>query len=228
MISVIIPAYNEEENLKRIPSELMPVMKKYDHEIIIVDDGSIDGTAQAAARLTSKRIRLVKHPKNLGLGAAVKTGIKNAHGDTLIFLDADFTFHPKEIPKLLEKYQEGWDCVIGTHFGKNSKSQIQLHRKILSRGVNMLYQILLGRKVTAVSSIFRVYKKSALRGISMDSNDFSINAEILFDMIKKGKSVTEVPVTLTTRIYGESKINNTREIKNHLRMLGKIIKWRIS
>ena len=86
---------------------------------------------------------------------------------------------------------------------------------------------MLGRNITTISSIFRLYRKSALKGISMKSNNFDICAEMLFDMIKKNRKITEVPVTLTTRIYGESKISNTREIKNHLKLLSKIAKWRI-
>jgi glycosyltransferase involved in cell wall biosynthesis len=230
MISVIIPAYNEEQNIKRIPRELTPVMNKFpSYEILIVDDGSKDNTGKISDDLAKKgKIRVVHHPRNMGLGAAVKTGIKNSKGDALIFLDSDFTFHPREIPKLMEKYNGGeYDCVIGTHFGKNSKNEILFHRKVLSKSVNVLYTVMLGKRITAMSSLFRLYKKSALKGISMRSNDFDINAEILFDMIKKGKKITEVPVTLTTRKYGESKLKNTREIKNHLRLLSKILAWRI-
>ncbi|MFA4819930.1 MAG: glycosyltransferase [Candidatus Aenigmatarchaeota archaeon] len=229
-LSIIIPACNEQDNIKRIPSELMPVARKIGNfEVIIVDDGSKDLTAKIAKELSKdRRIRLVKHEKNMGLGAAIRTGIANSTGDLIVFLDADFTFHPSEIPKLLEKYNKGnYDCVIGTQFGKGGKTKMQFHRKILSKGVNTLYRIFLGRKITSMSSIFRLYKKSALRGIGMKSNNFDICAEMLFDMIKNGKSITEVPVTLTTRMYGESKLNNRREIKNHIKVLTKILKWRL-
>lgn len=233
LLTVAIPAYNEEENLKRIEKELIPVMKKLKmpYEILVVDDGSKDNTANEILKLKKKYnfVRLVKHPKNMGLGAGVKTSIRNAKGDAIIFLDADFTFHPSEIPKILRKYEKGnYDCVIGTQFGKGGKTKMQIHRKFLSKGVNLLYRIFLGRKITSMSSIFRLYRKSSLDGISMKSNNFDINAEILFDMIKKNKKIVEVPATLTTRIYGESKLNNIQEIKNHLGILSKIIKWRLS
>ena len=229
-LSIIIPACNEQENIKRIPSELMPAAQKIGNfEIIIVDDGSTDDTAKIAKQLSrDRRIRLIRHKKNLGLGAAIRTGIANSTGDLIVFLDADFTFHPSEIPKLLEKYNKGnYDCVVGTQFGSGGKIKMQFHRMVLSKGVNTLYRVFLGQKITSMSSIFRLYKKSALRGISMKSNNFDICAEMLFDMIKKGRNVVEVPVTLTTRIYGESKINNRREIKNHIKILSKILKWRL-
>ncbi|MBS3050569.1 MAG: glycosyltransferase [Candidatus Aenigmarchaeota archaeon] len=232
LFTVAIPACNEEENIKRIDKELIPVMKNIGmpYEILVIDDGSTDKTAEEVRRLQKKykNIRLVQHDRNLGLGAGTRTAVKNSKGSILLFLDADFTFHPREIPKLLEKYRDGdYDCIIGTQFGKGGKTKMQAHRKFLSKSVNTLYRFMLGRNITTISSIFRLYRKSALKGISMKSNNFDICAEMLFDMIKKNRKITEVPVTLTTRIYGESKISNTREIKNHLKLLSKIAKWRI-
>lgn len=231
-LTVVIPACNEEQNIKRIDKELMPVLTRIGmpYDILIIDDGSKDGTVAEVRRLQKKYkpIRLVRHPRNLGLGAGTRTGIKNAKGTLIVFLDADFTFHPKEIPKLLAKYRSGnYDCVIGSQFGKGGKTRMQAHRKFLSKSVNVLYRHMLGQDITTMSSIFRLYKKSALKGISMKSHGFDICAEILFDMIKKNRRVVEVPVTLTTRIYGESKISNTREIKNHLKLLSKVAKWRL-
>lgn len=232
LLTVAIPACNEEENIKRIDEELMPVMKNIGmpYEILIIDDGSKDNTAEEVRKLQKKykNIRLIQHGRNLGLGAGTRTGVRHARGSLLVFLDADFTFHPREIPKLIKKYKNGdYDCIIGTQFGKGGKTKMQKHRKFLSKSVNTLYRILLGRDITTMSSIFRLYKRSALKGISMKSNNFDICAEMLFDMIKKNCRVVEVPVTLTTRIYGESKLNNMQEIKNHLRLLTKIAKWRL-
>ncbi len=230
-LSVIISAYNEEENLKRIPRELMPTMEKIgNYEVVIVDDGSVDKTLEVSRKLAKHRkIKAIKHPRNMGLGAGMKTGLKNSSGELVVFLDADFTFHPTEIPKLLKKYNSGrYDCVIGTQFGKGSKTRMKFHRKFISKAVNILYTIALGRNITSMSAIFRVYRRSALKGVSMTSNNFDINAEMLFDMIKKKKSIVEVPVTLTARKYGVSKISFTKETKNHLKILSKIVKWRFS
>ena len=232
-LTVVIPACNEEQNIRRIEKELIPVLKGVGmrYEILVIDDGSTDGTADEVRKLQKKYryVRMVQHPRNMGLGAGTRTGVKSAKGTLIIFLDADFTFHPREIPKLITKYNSGdYDCVIGTHFGKGGRTKVLWYRKFLSKSVNTLYSTLLGRNITAMSSIFRLYRRDALKGISMKSRGFDICAEILFDMIKKGRNVIEVPVTLTTRIYGESKLSNTKEIKNHIKLLAKIAKWRVT
>ena len=233
MITVAIPAYNEEENIKRIEPELLPVLEKLKlaYEVIIIDDGSDDKTAEYAFNLTKKyeQIRLVKHSKNMGLGAAIKTAIGNAWGEVFIPLDSDFTFHPREMPKLVTRFNEGdVDCVIGSHFGKSGKTEnIPFHRLFLSKTVNILYSFLLGKKLSSISSIFRLYKTHQLKELNLVSNDFDINAEILFHLIKRERKIVEVPVTLSTRICGESKLDNKREIRNHLRLFKKILLWRV-
>src|SRR5512133_3594152 len=116
MISFIFPAYNEAENLKRFPSEVIPVFDALgqSYEIVVVDDGSFDDTA-AVARTLGSKVRLVQHEKNKGLGAAVRTGIASAQGDLLITMDTDLTFAPSDVPKLLERFAKGdVDVVSGS------------------------------------------------------------------------------------------------------------------
>lgn len=228
-LTVAIPACNEQDNIKRIEKELMPVLEKLmKYEILIVDDGSTDSTAQEVRKLQRryKSVRLVSHGRNLGLGCATRTAIRHACGNIMIFLDADFTFHPREIPKLLERYRKGdVDCVAGSQFGEGGNT-LPAKRLVLSKGVNVLYQLLLGKKLTSTSSIFRLYKTDQLRQLRLSGEQFSICAEILFKLMLDKRRVEEVPVLLTTRIYGESKIRNARETKNHLTLLSRIALWR--
>jgi len=232
MITYLVPVFNEEENLLRIAPELLPVIKKIGKfEILIVDDGSIDKSREIEDELSKKHkeIVVVKHKKNRGLGAAVRTGINHANGDLLIALDADFTFHPNEIPKLIEAHEKtNADCVIGSHFLKGGNfEKVLTHRVFLSKAVNKVYQILMGKKIASISSIFRLYRTDCLKKMPIVSTGFDINAEILFKLIKAKRKIIEVPATLTTRIHGESKINTAREIKNHIKLILKILYWRI-
>jgi dolichol-phosphate mannosyltransferase len=230
-LTVVIPACNEEDNIKRIEKELLPVMNamKIKKELLIIDDGSTDGTADEARKLMKKHdfIRMVQHEGNRGLGAATMTAINNANGNIMIFLDADFTFHPSEMPKLYKRFKEtNCDCVVGAHFGGGSNT-LSPKRYMLSKGVNTLYQVMLGKRMTTTSSIFRLYRTEQLRQLKLSSKAFSICAEILFKLVLDKRKIEEVPVTLTTRIYGESKIRNARETKNHLKMLASVGLWRI-
>ena len=106
-MSVVIPAFNEQENIKRIPKELLPVLNKMiiKYEVIIIDDGSKDDTAKEVQKIIRKyrNVRIVSHRKNMGLAEATRTSIKHLKGNIAVFLDSDFTFHPREIPKLYAK-----------------------------------------------------------------------------------------------------------------------------
>lgn len=232
MISVVIPAFNEAGNIPRFEGELITILHSLDeeHEILVVDDGSSDDTSTKVRDLMKKYlfVRLCEHDRNRGLGCAIRTGIDNARGDLLIALDADFTFHPREISKLVERFRMGdVDCVIGSHFSPEGRVRdVHNHRVLLSRVVNILYSILLGGGIKSTSSIFRLYKTDQLREMHLSSEGFDINAEILFNLINSNRKVVEVPVTLATRAYGKSKLNVLKEIKNHLILLGKILLWR--
>ncbi len=232
-LSVIISCFNEEENVKRYESELLPVLKSLgmSYEVVLVDDGSSDRTVEEIRRLAEKdsNVKLVMHPRNMGLGAGMKTGINNATGSLAVFLDGDLTFHPSEIPRLLERFSKGdVDVVIGSHFGKGGRLEgVPFYRVFLSKGVNVLYSVLFGRNVSTISSIFRMHKTEQLKALGISSNDFDANAEILFKLIQQNRRIAEVPVTLTTRKFGVSKINNLKEFKNHVRLLSKVLLWKL-
>ncbi|MEM4259854.1 MAG: glycosyltransferase family 2 protein [Candidatus Woesearchaeota archaeon] len=231
-LSILYPAFNEEQNVKNIPVELLPYIEKLGipYEVIIIDDGSKDNTLNEAIKLKIKYpvIRVLKHKKNMGLGAAVKTGIKNAKGELLVTIDGDFTFHPRQIKDLFKRFQKGdVDCVIGSPTLKGYGKDVPSYRIFLSKSVNLLYNILLGKRITAVSPIFRLYKTRQLKKLKIQANGFDINAEILFRLLEKNRIVTEIPARLTTRKFGESKLNNVKEIKNHIKLLLRILSWKI-
>jgi dolichol-phosphate mannosyltransferase len=234
-VSIIIPAYNEEKNVAEYEPQLMAELKQMNKpwEIIFVDDGSTDKTLHNMNMLKRKyasHVKIIIHRENKGLGTSLRDGIKAAHGSLIIPLDADLTFHPKDIHKLIECYQENEvDVVIGSHFSKRGETKnIPLYRLFLSRTVNYIYQLILGQKIASMSSIFRLYKAEDIKKLDLQATGFDINTEILFQLIKKKKKILEVPVTLSVRKHGISKINIKKEVWNHMKMLSKILWWRIS
>jgi dolichol-phosphate mannosyltransferase len=229
-LSVIFPCFNEEENIARIPEILVPELQKLgcDYEILLIDDGSADRSYEAAHALTIPQLRIIRHGKNSGIGAAVKTGIKNASGEFLVILDADYTFHPQYIRDLIARFEKGdVDFVIGSPRLAGYGEDIQKYRVFVSIAANMVYSVLLGRHVTAVSPIFRLYKTVQLKEIPLETNGFDISVEILFRLILAGRKFAEVPTPLGLRQFGESKLNYRKEIIRHLKLVRKIIFWRL-
>jgi dolichol-phosphate mannosyltransferase len=237
MISIIIPLFNEAENARLYPERLFPVagpiIERYGEtcEYILVDDGSRDTTLEELNKLKEHRqnVVVVPHGVNRGVGVAVKTGLAHSRGDLIIMMDSDLTYRPEDIEKLLAAYREtGADCISASPYrGKDLATEISSpFRLFISKSVNFLYQMLLQNDLTCVSAIFRLYRKEAFDGLTLESNNFEIFAEIISKLILNGKSVHEIGVKVYTREFGESKLNVKKEVINNLRILSKIFKAR--
>jgi len=234
IVSLVFPCYNEEEMIRTYPLRLFPVVERIGREcgetfeFVMVDDGSRDDTyAELQALARSRRdVVAVSHGINRGMGAAIRTGVAQSRGDPIITMDADLTFRPEDIPALIAAYRRtGADCVSGSpYIRKGLIKDVSRARLVLSVPVNLMYRFLLGRGITAVSPVFRLYRRSIFEDFSIESNNFEINAEILAKLIIAGRRVVEVPVELHKREHGTSKIRVMREIKNNLRILAKIAK----
>jgi dolichol-phosphate mannosyltransferase len=229
MISFIFPAYNEAENLKRFPVEVVPAFDALNesYEIIVIDDGSTkDDTAAVATGLGGK-VRLVKHEENKGLGAAIRTGIAEAKGDLVITMDTDLTFAPGLVQSLLERFKRGdVDVVSGSPKMASYDKSIPFYRVSISYVASFVYAVVMGKWMSDVSPIFRLYKREQLLTLPLTTNRFEINAEILFHLIRQGRCIVEIPAPLTQRIHGESKLDYKKEIVRHLRLVWRMIKLR--
>ncbi len=229
MITFAFPAFNEAENLKRFPKEVMPVFDGLGglYEILIVDDGSTDATA-AVARGLGAKVRLVQHDRNRGLGVAVRTAIKEAKGDILITMDADLTFAPALVRVLLERFSQGdVDVVCGSPKLAGYGKDIPSYRLFVSHIASLVYRVVLGAKLSTVTPIFRLYKREQLLSLPLQATGFDINAEILFYLVRDGRRIAEVPAALTQRIHGESKLEYRQEMKRHLRLLKRMVLLRL-
>jgi dolichol-phosphate mannosyltransferase len=230
-LTIVLPCCNEEENVALWERELLPRLAALSIpvECIVVDDGSRDRTHDVATALAARdgRVRVLRHDGNRGLGAAVRSALAVATGEAILTLDADLTFSPELIPVMIGALTPDVGCVCASPF-LGGFHGVGLLRRILSAGVNLIYRGVLGRKITAVSSICRLYRTSDLNKISLNSTSFDINAEIIFRLLQAGVRVVEVPAVLGTRRFGTSKISTAREIRNHLRMFLRIAAWRIA
>lgn len=232
MISIIFPLFNERDNIIHYNNDLFPIIDNISRktgeqfEFVFVDDGSSDDTVEQVRMLARTRtdIKILVHQKNSGMGTAIKTGLESCRGELVITMDADLTFRPVDVEKLIDKYHEtNADCISGSpYLEKGLMEEVTPLRLLMSKSVNFLYRVLLGSKITCVSPIFRLYRRSVLMDMDISSKNFEINAEIISKLLIGGKTVVEVPVPLLKRRFGESKINIKKEIKNYLLLLYRI------
>jgi glycosyltransferase involved in cell wall biosynthesis len=206
LVSIIIPAYKEAQAIGPIVGRIRAVMQeaRFPYEIIVVNDGSEDETAQAAKDAGAK---VVSHPYNIGNGAAVKTGIRHAAGDSIVLLDADGQHPPEDIPRLLDLLGT-YDMVVGA---RTSKSQTSWHRDVANYIYNTLATYVSGRKIEDLTSGFRAIKTEVARNfINLLPNTFSYPTTITLAVIRSGYSLKYIPFVAPERI-GKSKIKLLRD-----------------
>ncbi|VCU39115.1 Bgt-4878 [Blumeria graminis f. sp. tritici] len=209
--SVILPTYNERRNLPIITWLL-------NHwELIIVDDGSPDGTQIVAKQLVevyAPHIHLKPRAGKLGLGTAYVHGLQFVSGNFVIIMDADFSHHPKFIAPMIAKQKTntspgGYDIVTGTRYARGGGvSGWDLKRKLISRGANLFADTVLRPGVSDLTGSFRLYKYAVLKKIieSTESKGYTFQMEMMVRAKAMGYTVAEVPITFVDRLYGESKL----------------------
>lgn len=207
---------------------LTVVIRNLDWEVIIVDDGSPDGTQEVAKQLQkvwgTNRIILKPRAGKLGLGTAYVHGLQFATGNYVIIMDADFSHHPKYIPKMIEIQKESnADIVTGTRYAKRGdlKGGVygwDLIRKFTSRGANLIADVMLMPGVSDLTGSFRLYKKSVLEKVitSTESKGYSFQMEMMVRAKALGYKVEECPITFVDRLYGDSKLGGD-EIVGYLK-----------
>ena len=222
LLSIVIPCYNEAEGIESLHSRLIPVLslltKDYDLELIFIDDGSTDNTNKLLCDYFGKLsyVKIIKHEKNMNLGAAFKTGFSVANGEIVITLDSDCTYDPEEIPKLLKVMKDNdYDVVTGSPYHPLGKVEnVPRYRIFLRKSVSLLYRLATGRKINTFTSMFRACNKEAVKSIDFTSNDFLSPAEILIISMNKGYKVGEMPSVLHVRKFGHSKFKKLFRIQN--------------
>lgn len=230
-ITVVIPTYNEVENLPKLASVLFTL--PLDIDLLIIDDASPDGTGEVAEQLNQNnpgKVRVIHRPGKLGLGTAYILGFKHALADgaqTLVQMDADFS-HPPE--KLLEMFAalETCDVVIGSRYvpGGRLDDRWPLWRKGLSGFGNLYARVILGLSVRDTTAGFRMWRRETLCGMPLDriqSNGYAFQVEMTYVATRLGYRFREIPIYFADRRWGESKMSGSIQLEAAIRVWQ--LKW---
>ena len=204
-LSVIIPVYNEVESIQVILERVQA--QKLAHEIIVVDDGSKDGTRDVLAKLDGKNsVRVILHEHNKGKGAAVRTGMGAALGDVLLIQDADLEYDPRDYPTLLAPLNEGIaDVVYGSRFLGGSHRVAMFWHMVANRMLTFMTNILYNTILTDMETGYKVFRREILNGMVLHANSFDFEPEFTAKILKRHFRIFEVPITFNPRDYTEGK-----------------------
>jgi len=204
-LSIIVPVYNEKDTIEEILKKLdkLPI----DKEILVVDDGSNDGSRQLISNLKSQisNIKIIFHEKNLGKGGAIQTGLKNSSGDVICIQDADLEYDCNEIPKLFDKFKDNSiDAVFGSRFLKanpNIYKRFLLGNKFLTFLTNLLH----GTHYTDTYTCYKLIKKDVFSKLKIVSFRYEMEAEISIKLKKMNFKVVEEPISYAPRTLAQGK-----------------------
>ncbi|HIE34141.1 MAG TPA: polyprenol monophosphomannose synthase [Candidatus Altiarchaeales archaeon] len=242
MISIIIPTYNERENIKILIPKIFEVLESNSLKgnLIIVDDSSPDGTALEVERLKNKYpverlknkypIELIKRKSKLGIGSAYIAGFKKAleEGADIIFeMDADLSHDPAKIPEFI-KSLENSDIVLGSRYINGGRVEgWNIWRKTVSKGANKIAKLLLSLEAMDITSGYRAYKSKVLKVINLkgiNSSGYAFQVELLFKAKQHGFRIKEIPITFVDRRHGKSKLSKIEIINFFILCFGLCIK----
>lgn len=222
-ISLVVPCFNEADNAPILASELLPIFRALQTErtaeLVFVDDGSRDGTGDLleAACATEHGTRVVRHDRNRGLGAALRTGFAATTGEVVISTDSDGTYPFVLIPQLLALLTPEVDVVTSSCYHPlGGVENVPAYRVLLSKCASLMYRAILDRRIHTYTSLFRAYRREVLDTVTFRSDGFLAVTEILAAAIRHGFTVAELPCTLRVRRYGTSKAQIVRTIRAHL------------
>jgi glycosyltransferase involved in cell wall biosynthesis len=204
-LTVVIPVYNERETILRVIAAVQGVA--LEKEIIIVDDGSSDGTRELLATVADPAVRVILHDRNQGKGAALRTGFAAASGDVVIIQDADLEYDPQDYPRLLRPILEGKaDVVYGSRFvgGEQHRALFFWHmlgNKLLTLLSNMMTDL----NLTDMETCYKVFRREVLQRITIEENRFGFEPEITAKIAKMGVRIYEVGISYAGRTYRDGK-----------------------
>jgi glycosyltransferase involved in cell wall biosynthesis len=223
-LSVIVPVFDERNTVVEIIRRMRQVELPLDLEIVVVDDGSTDGTRAVLRQLGDSTVRVLTHEVNRGKGAAIRTGLAHVTGDLVLVQDADLEYDPEDWPKLLAPIQSGKAQVVyGSRFTGERRNMLFLHwvgNRFLSLVTNVLYNTTLSDMQTC----YKLFDRSLLDGITLRAERFEFEPEITAKILRRGIRIYEVPISYTGREFDEGKKITWRD---GVTALWTLVKYRI-
>ena len=227
-VSIIVPCFNESQGIESLKKKLLPVLEKLrcsrSVELLIVDDGSTDDTYLKLQQSFGQSAQIISHQKNLGLSAAIQTGLKYSKGKIICTIDSDCTYDPQELIPVLNLMRGNVDIVTASPYHPQGKVRnIPGWRLFLSKGLSQIYGLVLPQKLYTYTSMFRAYRREVLETVPTKYPGFLGLAEVVAEAMLLGYKVVEYPTELSNRVYGQSKLRVVRVIRGHLKYIYRLI-----
>jgi glycosyltransferase involved in cell wall biosynthesis len=205
LLSILVPCYNEEDSIGEVLSQLRSVALPLEREVIVIDDGSTD---KSVGILTANpSVKIVKHDRNMGKGAAIRTGIEHAKGDLLLIQDADLEYSPEDIPKLVKPILENRaDLVLGSRM-RGTRKGMSFSHTLGNLVLSLVTTILFGKLVTDVMTGYKLLTREMLLELKLTSSDFAVETELVAKALRRGYRLREVPIRYVSRRNGFAKVS---------------------